>query len=745
MRDVGGVVHAGIRMRIFFAIVCAATAMLSSAALAGKTASPDLPSWPTVSPEAKPWAYNWWMGSAVDAEGIEFQCSEMKKKGFGGFHVIPIYGAKGWESKYREYLSDSWIDGWNMAVRTARRYGLGVDMTMGSGWCFGGPWITEADACLGGMRVKRAGPGGQGPMVDPFSPSSMSNFIARFEAAFGKGSHVAERPRAFYHDSYEYYRAKPKTPGVLEDMQYATFKVWTDWCKKNGYMSRNEAHGSPGNWLDLYALADVPETEMFSHECRDILISKFASSAAHVTGRKLVSSESCTWLGEHFTETLADFKIFIDRLLLSGVNHMFYHGLCYSPVNVTWPGWCFYASSEMNPRNPIWHDVDILNAYVARCQSMFQDSVPDEDTLLYWPYSDSAATVAGDGGLMMTVHNAFKWFHPLPIGATARHLAAEGVQFDYVSDKQLQTLDLSRYGRIVVPEGASVPEKTAAAIAAFRGGREAKAEPFAKAGLSATRFRRGGDTVYFIVNTNAVRIAGRFRPSAKGKAGAMMDPMTGRVSAADWSEEGGFEVALEGGASVFLSVRNGSAARRSAYPQQRIGVASVGRTIEIPGPWRLEPVEGGPEMPPARIMGRLSTWSVNEDGSENPFCGTMRYSTTFDYDCENADEAVIDLGDVRSSARVKVNGKDAGFAIMPPFRVTFPASLLKRKGNLLEVEVTSVGANRIRYNDRTGVNWKYFHDVNMVSYETRNQLDASGWPLRDCGLLGPVTCSTVAR
>lgn len=732
-------------MRIFFAIVCAATAMLSSAALAGKTASPDLPSWPTVSPEAKPWAYNWWMGSAVDAEGIEFQCSEMKKKGFGGFHVIPIYGAKGWESKYREYLSDSWIDGWNMAVRTARRYGLGVDMTMGSGWCFGGPWITEADACLGGMRVKRAGPGGQGPMVDPFSPSSMSNFIARFEAAFGKGSHVAERPRAFYHDSYEYYRAKPKTPGVLEDMQYATFKVWTDWCKKNGYMSRNEAHGSPGNWLDLYALADVPETEMFSHECRDILISKFASSAAHVTGRKLVSSESCTWLGEHFTETLADFKIFIDRLLLSGVNHMFYHGLCYSPVNVTWPGWCFYASSEMNPRNPIWHDVDILNAYVARCQSMFQDSVPDEDTLLYWPYSDSAATVAGDGGLMMTVHNAFKWFHPLPIGATARRLAAEGVQFDYVSDKQLQTLDLSRYGRIVVPEGASVPEKTAAAIAAFRGGREAKAEPFAKAGLSATRFRRGGDTVYFIVNTNAVRIAGRFRPSAKGKAGAMMDPMTGRVSAADWSEEGGFEVALEGGASVFLSVRNGSAARRSAYPQQRIGVASVGRTIEIPGPWRLEPVEGGPEMPPARIMGRLSTWSVNEDGSENPFCGTMRYSTTFDYDCENADEAVIDLGDVRSSARVKVNGKDAGFAIMPPFRVTFPASLLKRKGNLLEVEVTSVGANRIRYNDRTGVNWKYFHDANMVSYETRNQLDASGWPLRDCGLLGPVTCSTVAR
>lgn len=694
----------------------------------------ELPSWPNPAMESKPWAYNWWMGSAVDAEGLEHQCREMAAKGFGGFHVIPIYGAKGWEDRYREYLSENWIEGWNIAVRTARRYGLGVDLTMGSGWCFGGPWITEKDACSSGMKVKRAGPGGKGYMVDPFSASSMSNFIARFEPFFGKNAKGVERPRAFYHDSYEYYGALPKKSGDWLEMQLETFKVWADWCRSNGYLTRNEAHGAPGNWLDLYSLADMPETEMFAHECRDVLISKFASSAAHVKGRKYVTSETCTWLKEHFTETLADFKIFIDRLFLSGVNHIFYHGLCYSPVNVVWPGWCFYASSQMNPRNPIWRDADLLNAYVTRCQSMFQSCEPDEDTLLYYPYADSAAAIGAPKGLL-TVHNSTNWFNALPIGIAARRLASEGVQFDYVSDMQLCTLDLSRYARVVVPEGSRVPEKTAKAISAFRGRREAKTEPFAKAGLSATRFRREGESVYFIANTNAVKIARRFIPSAPGRTAALMDPMTGSIRFADWKETEGYMISLEAGASVFLVVRNGSAARSDRGINRRVN----GKKISIKGPWTLVPVEGGPVLPPVRTMERLSTWSRNEDGSENPFCGTIRYSCSFDYESALGSDVEFDFGDVRQSMRVKINGKDAGFAIMPPYRVTVSSSLLKDKGNVIEVEVTSIGANRIRHNDRNGVKWKYFHDANVIAYGYKGQLNASGWPLADCGLLGPVT------
>ncbi len=46
--------------------------------------------WPEPTRDMKPWVYNWWMGSAVDKAGLEYQCRELADKGFGGFHGIPI-------------------------------------------------------------------------------------------------------------------------------------------------------------------------------------------------------------------------------------------------------------------------------------------------------------------------------------------------------------------------------------------------------------------------------------------------------------------------------------------------------------------------------------------------------------------------------------------------------------------------------------------------------------------------------
>ena len=96
---------------------------------------PGAVAWPEPTQDSKPWVYNWWMGSAVTEAGLEHQCRELKEKGFGGFHVIPIYGAKGYEKEWREYLSPRWMEAFNLAVKTAERYGLGVDLTTGSGWC----------------------------------------------------------------------------------------------------------------------------------------------------------------------------------------------------------------------------------------------------------------------------------------------------------------------------------------------------------------------------------------------------------------------------------------------------------------------------------------------------------------------------------------------------------------------------------------------------------------------------------
>ena len=110
---------------------------------------------------------------------------------------------------------------------------------------------------------------------------------------------------------------------------------------------------------------------------------KLASSAAHVAGRTLASAEAFTWLGEHFQVSLAQAKEAADWLLLSGVNHLVYHGVPYSPAGVPWPGWQFYASVNFGPEGGLWRDLPELNGYLTRVQAVLQAGEPGEDVLLF--------------------------------------------------------------------------------------------------------------------------------------------------------------------------------------------------------------------------------------------------------------------------------------------------------------------------------------------------------------------------
>ena len=117
-------------------------------ALAVRSGAAENPlSWPAQTGETRPWAYWWWMGSAVDRENLTRELQRYRDAGMGGVHIIPIYGAKGYESRYIEYLSPHWMEMLKHTILEAHRLGLGVDMTTGSGWCFGGPNVTERDAC----------------------------------------------------------------------------------------------------------------------------------------------------------------------------------------------------------------------------------------------------------------------------------------------------------------------------------------------------------------------------------------------------------------------------------------------------------------------------------------------------------------------------------------------------------------------------------------------------------------------
>jgi hypothetical protein len=137
----------------------------------------------------------------------------------------------------------------------------------------------------------------------------------------------------------------------------------------------------------------------------------------------------------------------------------------------------------------------------------------------------------------------------------------------------------------------------------------------------------------------------------------------------------------------------------------------------------------------------LASWTKLGDVEAKRFAGTARYTIEFDRPTDGADDWLLDLGRVCESARVRLNGQDLAALWCEPFAL--PVGKWLRPGkNTLDLEVTNLAANRIADLDRRKVNWKYFYDANVVNRRYR-ALDASGWPLRDSGLLGPVVLNPV--
>ncbi|WP_295117831.1 glycosyl hydrolase [uncultured Chitinophaga sp.] len=102
--------------------------------------------WPTVTQSAKPWTRWWWEGSAVTESGLTATMELYKKAGLGGLEITPIYGVKGQEKEFIPFLSNKWMDRLQYTLKEGKRLGLGIDMATGTGWPFGGPWVTDDDA-----------------------------------------------------------------------------------------------------------------------------------------------------------------------------------------------------------------------------------------------------------------------------------------------------------------------------------------------------------------------------------------------------------------------------------------------------------------------------------------------------------------------------------------------------------------------------------------------------------------------
>jgi hypothetical protein len=733
------------------------------------------------------WTRWWWLGSALDEREITRHLTFLHTAGFGGVEVSPIYGVPGYEDDFTTFLSQRWVELLSHTVREAARLGMGVDMIVGTGWPFGGPWVSEADAArrwnpetkqveLTKQQVKRAAPGGEGNVLDHFNGAAVRRYFAHFTQHLPLNINI----RCFFNDSWEVYGANG-ADGLWADFGSVAYREricnaieteflapFNEFAHAHGARTRNQAHGSPGNLLDLYGAVDIPETEMFRGAplrllglevlppadnphvgLEEFFTCQFASSAAHVLGKPLASAEAFTWLGEHGHVPLEHCKAEADLLFLAGLNHLFCHGTPSSPESAPWPGWLFYATTHFAPTNPWWTDLPAFTAYIERCQTLLQAGQPDNPVLVYLPIHDLWASEVGvkDGLQFFTVHNPDVWMREgMPdFFQTLLYCFENGYGMDFISDKQLQTVDLSRYQALVIPARTPLPPATLDAIERHRalglhlhyGALQSPLpdlprETLTDHGLAYIRRKIDGDTLYFLVHRGGTPVDAEITFTKSAPFATLFQPMTNQEGSVPVNE-GAVRIQLEAGESLFVRFREKKPTNSPWHYRE-----TPTHTHTHTDPWHVTFLSGGPTIPASRtipILTNVADWDAETHG----FSGTIRYQTTFDLPETLARSVTLQLGTVCHSACVSVNGVQLATVISRPWRVDIPAEILKPTDNTLEITVTSLMANRMAALERIDTTWRpfFFVDYNYKGF------DATKWEPLPTGLLGPVTLEAV--
>lgn len=711
-----------------------------------------------------------------------------------------------------------------------------------------GKWRVEA--VIGGFTnqmVKRSSPGGEGLVIDNFDKQALLNYLKDFE----KDLESMKGVRALFNDSYEVYGADYTSTFITEfekrrgyspkpyfslllknekselterflcdyratiaDLILDNFvKNWTDWSNSHSFKTMEQAHGSPSNLLDMYAAVDIPQCESFGPSCFDIdkvrvdeatrrepykrpdvLHMKFASSAGNLMGRSLVSSETATWLTNHFRTALSQVKPEVDKLFLAGINHIHLISATNTPLNSVYPGWVFYPAPDFGPRSSLMNYMPDFSLYISRVQNVLQHSKPDNDVLLYYPVFDYFSEIKKDlGVLAMMDHIPTKWGSDWPFAVTARQLKASGYQFDYVSDKLLQKMTVqdgkaksaggSLYKAIVIPACKRMPIETMRKLMELaKSGvpvifdkempgdvpglnevsqrlqtllvqREAMTTMpqvsvvnnvdsvlqilsvpktvLPACGLEYIRKELDGGKVFFIANQKSDFQQGEIILDRFYHNITAYNPISGHFSSLALAER-------EGKSLVTLQLQPGQSVilfadcgRKSRVPYDYF----KGTAIPLQAHWTID-FEKGPDSPASVSTSELISWTELGDSTHCYYSGMGIYKTTFDLPAglEKATRIRLKFTDVRDMAEVFVNGRSVGKTWSVPYQVDFDASLLGKTGNKLEIRVQNIATNRLIGMDRHQVQWQECY----VADPKRRSFNTADWELAPSGLIGTI-------
>ena len=526
----------------------------------------------------------WWFGPAVTKPELERELRAMRDGGIGGVEIQPVYPLTPDDDaagvRNLPFLSDEFLDALRFAARTARDLGMRVDLTLGSGWPYGGPQVSidraaaklrtsRVDVPAGvtrlpvpaigagerllavfvaaagepgrqitdvrdgmamltaanaprtltffiasrtGMMVKRAAVGAEGYVLDHLSRPALDAYLSqvgeRLLQAFDGGM-----PYAVFSDSLEVYEAdwsadfleefrrrrgydlSPHLPelvatppletsaAIREDWAQTLSELLAErflapmqrWSHAKGTRFRAQDYGTPPATLASNAFADLPEGE--GTQWRALSATRWASSASHVFGRPVTSSETWTWLHSPvFRATPLDMKAEADLHFLQGINQLIGHGWPYTAPGVEYPGWRFYAAAVFDDSNPWWIAMPDISRYLQRVSFALRQGSPANDVAIYLPNHDAWAEMSpGRVNLFQTLRDR------LGADLVGRVLDA-GFGVDFFDDEVLKSigrmepggglrLGSNVYKIVILPGVERIPLDTLRTLEAYvRGG-----------------------------------------------------------------------------------------------------------------------------------------------------------------------------------------------------------------------------------------------------------------------------------
>ena len=238
----------------------------------------------------------WWFGPAVTKPEIQRELEQMKAAGIGGVEIATLYplALDDPQTGFRNlpYLSDDHIDALRFAAAEARKLGMRVDITLTSGWPFGGPHIPVTQSA-GKLRVETVPiPPRVGGIAIP-SISAGEKLLAVFLAAHSSAAldykRTSQIPIAAIKDG------RLQISRELDGPHSAVFFI----SSRTGMTVKRGAIGAEGFVLDHY---DQHAIETHLHAVGDRLMEAFGDHPPYAVFSDSLEDEESDWTAELLQE-----------------------------------------------------------------------------------------------------------------------------------------------------------------------------------------------------------------------------------------------------------------------------------------------------------------------------------------------------------------------------------------------------------------------------------------------------------